>query len=321
MNYNLRVISLIIALAGTIQYGMAAMLSTGIFTGPYHADGNLFTLEAKSNQVSIQGFDIHVDAGATTIEIYSRPGVIVTNNNDNGWLLIQTVQVDGRGKGNVTVLPDFAVPVNVPAFSKQSFYVTAADEKDVWYTIGQQLGQAYVSDDYLSILEGHALGYGFVGASGPRRWNGHVRYSFSGEAPQPTTPTANPTPKPTLSPTPKPTAYPTLLPTAKPTQQPTSSIPTTSPTTKSPTITSTTSAPTVDHGTPPPISPNDMTDEPSRSPSFSPTISLTAPQPSSPPTANPTKAATPKSTSSSSRSLYSGAVIAASIGMMWMFIG
>jgi hypothetical protein len=136
------------------------------------ADGNLFTLEAKSNQVSIEGFDIHVDAGATTIEIYSRPGVIVTNNNDNGWFLIQTVQVDGQGKGSVTVLPDFTAPVNIPAFSKQSFYVTSADEKDVWYTIGQQLGQAYVSDDYLSILEGYALGYGFVGATGPRRWNG-----------------------------------------------------------------------------------------------------------------------------------------------------
>jgi hypothetical protein len=75
----------------------------------------------------------------------------------------------------VTVLPDFTVPVNIPAFSKQSFYATSADEKDVWYTIGQQLGQAYVSDDYLSILEGYALGYGFVGASGPRRWNGKPR--------------------------------------------------------------------------------------------------------------------------------------------------
>ena len=73
--------------------------------------------------MSIEGFDIHVDAGATTIEIYSRPDVIVTNNNDNGWFLIQTVQVDDQGKGSVTVLPDFTAPVNIPAFSKQSFYV------------------------------------------------------------------------------------------------------------------------------------------------------------------------------------------------------
>lgn len=177
--------------------GNAATLSTG-FTGPYHgketrffcflfclktltrilfqcllpADGNLFTLEAKSNQISIRGFDINVDAGSTTIEVYSRPGVIVTNNYDNGWFLLQTAQVTGQGKGNTTPLPDFVVPINIPAFSKQSFYVTSADEKDVWYHIGQQLGQAYATDDNLNVLEGYALGYGFVGASGPRRWNG-----------------------------------------------------------------------------------------------------------------------------------------------------
>ena len=86
--------------------------------------------------------------------------------------MLQSVQVTGQGKGGTTVLQDFVVPVNIPAFSKQSFYVTSADDKDVWYSIGQQLGQAYASDDNLSILEGYALGYGFVGASGPRRWNG-----------------------------------------------------------------------------------------------------------------------------------------------------
>ena len=113
-----------------------------------------------------------MDAGETTIEIYSRPGVIVTNNYDNGWFLLQSVQVTGQGKGSTTALPDFTIPVNIPAFAKQSFYVTSADEKDVWYGLGQQLGQAYASDDNLDVLEGYALGYGFKGASSPRRWNG-----------------------------------------------------------------------------------------------------------------------------------------------------
>lgn len=136
------------------------------------ADGNLFTLEAKTNQVSIEGLDINVDAGATTIEVYSRVGGIITNNYDGSWFLLQTAQVTGQGKGNATSLPDFPVPVNIPAFSKQSFYVTSADEKDVWYDLGQRLDDMYAEDNKLSILEGYALGYGFVGSTGPRRWNG-----------------------------------------------------------------------------------------------------------------------------------------------------
>ena len=85
---------------------------------------------------------------------------------------MQTVQVTGQGKGNATPLPDFPVQVIIPANSKQSFYVTSTDEKDVWYDIGQQVGRSYASDGNLDILDGYALGYGFVGSSGPRRWNG-----------------------------------------------------------------------------------------------------------------------------------------------------
>jgi hypothetical protein len=154
-----------------LEHGMSETLSTG-FTGPYHADGNLFTLEAKSKQVSIQGFAINVDAGPTTIEIYSRSGVIVTKNLDGGWNLMHTAQVTGQGKGNITSLPDFAAPIVIPAYAKRSFYVTATNNNDVWYNIGQQVEQVYATDENLNVLEGYALGYGFVGATGPRRWNG-----------------------------------------------------------------------------------------------------------------------------------------------------
>eukprot|EP00804_Cyclotella_cryptica_P016932 CCRYP_001878-RB/>CCRYP_001878-RB protein AED:0.21 eAED:0.21 QI:1385/0.8/1/1/0.6/0.5/6/212/266 len=154
-----------------LKSGMSATLSAP-FTGPYHADGTLFTLETKSTQLSIRGFDINLDAGATTVEVYSRPGVIVTNNNDNGWFLVQTAQINGQGKGLATSLPDFTFPVSIPANSKQSFYVTSSDgAKDVWYDLGQNLGQPYAADEYLSVLEGYALAYSFVASSGPRRWN------------------------------------------------------------------------------------------------------------------------------------------------------
>lgn len=107
------------------------------------------------------------------IEVYTRPGVIVTNNNDNGWFLVQTAQVTGQGKGLPTSLPDFTYPVAMPANSKQSFYVTSSDGAgDVWYGLGQQLGQAYATDDNLSLLEGYSVSYRFVASSGPRRWNG-----------------------------------------------------------------------------------------------------------------------------------------------------
>eukprot|EP00956_Cyclotella_meneghiniana_P012630 scaffold17957_cov79-Cyclotella_meneghiniana.AAC.7 len=307
-NRKIRRIGQILALVSIrLENGFSATLSAG-FTGPYHADGNLFTLEAKSNQVSIEGLDINVDAGATTIEVYSRPGDIVINNYDGGWFLMQTVQVAGQGKGNATPLPDFPVQVIIPANSKQSFYVTSTDEKDVWYDIGQQVGRSYASDGNLDILDGYALGYGFVGSSGPRRWNGNVRYSSSGgEPPQP--PTANPTPIPTLSPSPKPTAYPTLLPTAKFTMEPTSRA------TTSPTSSPSQNPVTLPPISPPPISPHENTDGPTRSPSMPPVTSAPS---SSSPTMNPTKKApVPTPTSSSSHRMYSGFVIATSIIFLW----
>ena len=91
---------------------------------------------------------------------------------------MQTAQVTGQGKGNATPLPDFPVPVIIPANSKQSFYITSADEKDVWYDIGQQVSRSYASDGNLDILDGYALGYGFVGSTSPRRWNGKSSLLF-----------------------------------------------------------------------------------------------------------------------------------------------
>ncbi|KAL7520258.1 hypothetical protein ACHAWX_004992 [Stephanocyclus meneghinianus] len=255
------------------------------------------------------------------IEVYTRPGVIVTNNNDNGWFLVQTAQVTGQGKGLPTSLPDFTYPVAMPANSKQSFYVTSSDGAgDVWYGLGQQLGQAYATDDNLSLLEGYSVSYRFVASSGPRRWNGNVRYSLSGESTQlPTVkPTAKPTSASTIPPSPKVCQYPTTYPTLKPltnTPEPTSN-PTTRPTLKpslSPTQNNTAKPVTI-----PPVFDPRIGNEPTRSP-LADATSLPSEAPTNKPSAkNTSKAPTPQpSSSSSTYKVWSSLVVALSAITLW----
>jgi len=219
----------------------------GPFAATSHSEGNIFEIVAKSKQISVTRFDINIDAGTDTIEIKSRPGVSgrVVDLNDSGWALVNAFAgVVGQGKNNVTPLPAFDVPINIPAGSKQAFYVTTTPgyiPVNIWYHSGTSYENAYASNDDLELLEGYGVGSanGYTGWGGPRRWNGNVYYTVSdnGSTTSPVSiPSESPsvTSKPSLTPSHVPTVDPNKSPTQSPVQKQTDNL-TPSPITYSPT--------------------------------------------------------------------------------------
>ena len=147
------------------------------------ADGSIFEVVSKGQQVSITSFDVNMDTGTDTVSVYSRPGNLVASDDGN-WLLIKSFEVTGQGKGLATTLPYFDFPVVVPAGFKQSFYVaTNSTGIDFWYSPGTELGHAFASNDDLDILEGYAIGNAWKGFAFPRQWNGAVHYSVGANVP------------------------------------------------------------------------------------------------------------------------------------------
>ena len=145
------------------------------------ANGNIFTIKAKSQSIFITSFDINMSGppspNPAPLEVHFLPGI------DPGYPDPQTYpyqmifqgDIAGQGKGSVTSLPDFTNPVVIPAGATYSFYITVADlwlGTNLWYNIGSAVGSVVASDQYMEIGEGYALGYAFLGYSDKRRWNG-----------------------------------------------------------------------------------------------------------------------------------------------------
>jgi hypothetical protein len=148
----------------------------------YTANGNIFTITAKTEAVSITSFDINMDGASTPqpapVEIYFHPGVDPGFASVNfPYTKVFQDNVTGKGKGNATELPDLTSPVTIPAGSTYSFYITVASLSfgtNIWYNTGVAVGDIVASDQYISIGEGYALGYPFLGYTPKRRWNGEL---------------------------------------------------------------------------------------------------------------------------------------------------
>ncbi|KAL7440861.1 hypothetical protein ACHAXH_006843 [Discostella pseudostelligera] len=119
-----------------------------------------------------QGVDTSLPAGFAGTNKGIDPGFSSVNYP---YTKIFQNNVTGEGKGNVTELPDLTTPVIIPAGSTYSFYITVASLSfgtNIWYNIGVAVGDIVASDELISIGEGYALGYPFVGYTPKRRWNG-----------------------------------------------------------------------------------------------------------------------------------------------------
>ena len=83
--------------------------------------------------------------------------------------------VTGQGQGVPTLLPAFSTPIDIQPNSSHTFYTTGTQEPlSIYYTDGSSLHSTFVSDAYISILEGYSVRFPIRSETYPTQWNGKV---------------------------------------------------------------------------------------------------------------------------------------------------
>lgn len=142
------------------------------------SDGNQFAINAFSD-IQIQSFDIHLnDAKSCDIEVYMKAGTYQGSETKAvDWTLLQTVTVDGGGKGTFTPLPSLSNGPLVRSGQSHSFYITVSNGAgSVLYTNGSKEGDRFVANSDLEVLEGVGKRYPFANTFSPRVFNGVIHY-------------------------------------------------------------------------------------------------------------------------------------------------
>ncbi|MCA9320430.1 MAG: hypothetical protein KDB53_06835, partial [Planctomycetes bacterium] len=165
-------------------------------------NGNMFDVVVTgASPITITNFDINVDPGSYTVEIWSvdptqwsgtigtTPGSIGqnagTHTTMSEWTLEAVVSnvVSVQGEAPTPVVDSLAplpnaVAINLQPGQTRGLYVTLTSA-NLNYTTGQALGNVVASDANIQILEGFGNVYPFAGAFSDRIWNGTLHYSVA----------------------------------------------------------------------------------------------------------------------------------------------
>ena len=155
---------------------LTPVLSTGFNTNN-GLSGNYFDMSSTAN-VTITGFDVNVDAGSRTIEVWTRSGSYMGNTSSSaGWTQVGVVTVTGAGLDVPTVLP-LDIGVHIPAGGTQAFGLFS---NGGWnYTNGTAEGTLLATDGTISVFEGLGAGGPFGGTIATRNFSGNVYYRPAG---------------------------------------------------------------------------------------------------------------------------------------------
>ncbi len=142
-------------------------------------EGQMFDLYAD-NPVTIQGFDINIDANPSVYSVYTRAGSFTGFElSEAGWTLLTSFTITGNGVGTPTRIP---VKLNQPiaAGQIQSFYITnELYNSVVGYRNGTAQGAVWVQDNNLRLLQGVGINNIFTGGGNifsPRCLVGNIHY-------------------------------------------------------------------------------------------------------------------------------------------------
>ena len=151
------------------------------FAGGTAAYGNMFTVTAGPEPLSITTMDIHLgNTTSTGVTVYTRDGSYKGfERTPTAWRKIAETTVQGKGDGVGTPIPtDQFHTVHLRASATRAFYVTVSSA-DIRYTrVSAIPGEAYASSPLLSVN----VGAGFVDPDfgldvfEPRVFNGRVHF-------------------------------------------------------------------------------------------------------------------------------------------------
>lgn len=139
--------------------------------------GNMFDVRSLNSEIRVEGFDVNLNAGTHTIEIYYKEGSYVGFDTDpDAWTLAATVSdVTSTALDTPTTVPA-TFDIRIPPGLTMAFYVTAT-AVSMGYSTGTAAGVPFVSDGNIEILEGAGKEYPFGATFEPRVFNGNIRYS------------------------------------------------------------------------------------------------------------------------------------------------
>jgi MYXO-CTERM domain-containing protein len=152
-----------------------AQTLTTTLAGGNSFNGNMFEIVARDD-ITIDGFDVHIATGTQTIEVYYRAGSYSGfEGSSAGWTLAGSATVSGAGQGVATSVP-IDVNLDISSGSRYAFYVTNTSGT-MYYTDGGTEGSVYAQNADLFFYEGIGKAYPFGSTFRPRVWNGVIRYS------------------------------------------------------------------------------------------------------------------------------------------------
>jgi hypothetical protein len=164
----------VLALCASAGAGTPDSLTT-MFASDNGQDGNMFNVTAATD-IQIVSFDLNVDSGTTTLEVYVCPGGYNGNETNPGaWTLVGSGPATGAGQDLPTPLP-FPVDIPVAAGQTMGIYLTTSSGADFNYTNGSAEGAVAAQNQDLMIDEGRGVQYPFAATYTPRIWNGTIHY-------------------------------------------------------------------------------------------------------------------------------------------------
>lgn len=168
----------IVAILAVATTGTAQLSLTTTFASNNGSAGNMFDVVSLTG-VIVTGFDINVDPGMHTIEVWTVTGgggYLPALNNQPLWTLQATYpNIVSAGNDTPTPLPQ-NLTVTVPPGQTQGFYVTTQGTS-INYTNGTAQGAVFVQDANMQITEGHGGAYPFNNTNVPRVFNGTCYYN------------------------------------------------------------------------------------------------------------------------------------------------
>ena len=140
--------------------------------------GQTFNIQAK-NDISIVGFDLHMEVGTYIVDIWSKPIPTIEFGkwNDFMWTRHTSMEITGRGRRRLTTGPTFAAGINIPAGETWTILIllspvagdlpNAAD--NALYTQTQPLYELRRANTDMNVFNGLELygGTGWPGSGAP----------------------------------------------------------------------------------------------------------------------------------------------------------
>jgi hypothetical protein len=160
---------------GTVTYALDRTCMTSGYAGGAGHESAMFEVTATGGlPVNLITMAVHLEAGPTTVEIWTRPGPFAGfESTIVGWNLVGVATITGLGPGRPTPIP-ILLNLTVPPGQTQSIHVFASNGQR--YTTGVASGGIAVADGDLAILAGNGGSY-FDAVATDRVWNGTLCYT------------------------------------------------------------------------------------------------------------------------------------------------